>query len=258
MELDPSQRKTTRVYIDSSQVTTGSVNDFELILRTAVENVVAFQIENLAIPHSYLNMNPTTGTLSMPMSTSLDGAFTLLLDNLPYTDTSFITALNAAAAVSAPLSGLSFTFANGRLNVTTTAGTASISAANISASNMWSQFLGWTVAQTLFAGTAKGNKFYNLGGPGMIFIHSRWLSAQSDRFVRGSELDINNAIYGVIVNANTGGTIYNVFPSAWQGVSNRRLVKLDFSLRYNDGSLIDLQGLNWQLTINLISDHVNY
>lgn len=257
MELDFKNRVVTRVYIDSSQVTSGSASNFELVLRSVINNCVAYQVESLTVPHSYLNMNPTSSTLSMPMSTSLDGAFTIGIPNLSYTDTTFISTVNAAVALLAPLSLPVFSFANGRLSITATAGTFSISAADIAASNMWSQYLGWPSA-ALLATNAKGTQYYNLGGPNTIYLHSRWLSAQFDRFVNGSELDVNNAIEGLPVNAVSGGNIYKLYPGAWQPVSNRILTKLDFSLRYNDGTLIDLQGLHWRATINLLGDSSNY
>lgn len=258
MEYNPEQYASRELHIDSSNVTSasGTATNFKLNLLPAIEQAMEYRIENYSIPHSYLNIDPTSSTLSLPFTSDFDGAVNPSFPNLNYTDTTLKTALETA--INAVITGnVIIVFANGRCSFTFDTIQATVSLANIAASPLWTA-LGFSAAVGP-ATNFKGDKFYNLSGPGRFYIHSRFLSSQQNQQINTTDTLVNtNSITSVLVDVNSGDQIISRIPGPWLPINNPRIVSLDLSLRYNDGTVVDLQGLDWSCDISIVKKRDNY
>ncbi len=254
MEFDLN-RQTTQLHIESSERTTGTAENFSLAFRIAIDNCAAFRVESYSIPHSYLsNFDPSQPQIPFFFSTSLDGPQTLLLDNVAYTDATFIAAANAYLLTLCPVTQPQFGLNGDKLTITIVAPhTFTLSASNLNQTPDWTGMLGFTTPLAAVASALADNPF-NFSGPPTIYIHSIALSGQRDYQTQGESMTTSSMISSVPVSANSGGQIVSLYPGTLRPIPNRTLKFADFSLRRADGSLIDLRGQDWTVDITVVSD----
>lgn len=256
MEFDTTGKRTKRLYLDSEYRSGGSVSEYRVKLNPKMNNVLAYRIENIAVVHSYLNMWPQLANLSLRLEFSVAGVVTLGLINLPYTIYELVDELNTQLAASAVSGVVEFRQRYGRIELNSSIETFDITVADLNVVGSVWRFLGFTDADAITTVLAQqGSNAYNVSGPGSIFIHSSALAGTDQYKIKGNDGVLTPAIDQIIVNANSGSTISNQQPTSWTPVANNQVDIVDVSLRYNDGTLVDLRGLNWQATLVLLLDN---
>lgn len=250
-----SKTLTTKLHIDSTQGTYGTNTNFKLILNPVIKNVKRFRIQNFSCVNGWLPLNPSSDLLSIQFTTVLDGVITITFKNGTYSIDELIS--NIQGKIDNVTTGFTVYKSGGYFYIAAPGGNnISVSAANLAAnptSSIW-EYLGYN--EEIAAGTfLVGDKKYYVSGPDKVYLCSDTLSSKRDYAynTRLQSYSGSNIIYGIPVNVNSGGMIYQDYPSAWMEVDLENVPSLDFSLRYLDQSLIDLGGLPINFEIVFIS-----
>ena len=256
MEFDFKNYSTTQIFIDSSTRSSGSNENFTQIVKPEIQNAMAYRIENVSLPHTYLNMYPSSTALNFSVSTALDGGVAMQISNQSYDIDALISALNGRLGTFTS-GGASLSKLNGKILLTIPVGNAfTVSQGDIDqAFSVW-PFLGFTIPFGPQIIAARGNNFYNVSGPPRVYIACRALSTNKAYLVTDSsvgQLENTPNIVGFNVNGNSGEFMINEVPSSWLPISAPRLSRLDFKLIYFDGTVIDLQGIPWSMSISIVS-----
>lgn len=247
---------TTKLHIDSANRNNGTSTNFIHICMPQIDNLKMYRFENVCLPHSWLNMWPDSATLVLSFTTAADGAVSVNIPNESYTMTDLLTTLQAAinAAITNPVA-----LSSANQKVTFTPGDAwTVSGANLTETNSLWSFLGFTVAFGPTAAAFSGDRVANVSGPTRLYLHSERLSSQRDYSYNTitTQLAGSSMIKPITVTENSGELIWDDQPSEYTQTAIRSLGNVDFSLRYADGSLVDLRGENFQFTITLISNQI--
>ena len=255
MESNFEKYETTQLYIDSAYRTNGIVSDFTQLIKPEIQKGLAYCVNSVSIPHSYLNMWPQSSSLTLAITFSTSGTITASIDNLNYDETTLKSAIETDINASLSLGTFEMYFRNGRVEFFTDTETMTITDVQINTTNSLYRYLGFITGDGIVGlQAARGSNFYNLSGPDSIYVHSRALSSNRNYSITGTQLEDNSAIHRVYVDVNSGSQINNNNQNViWQKLPSSKLGKVDFSLRYNDGTLIDLQGLDWSMTISVLS-----
>ena len=253
MEINPSSREVTTVAIDSADRTTGTESDFKLLFTKSIPGVIAYRVENITVPFSYLPYRQDLATLTFQITGNISGSVSATVANQQFTDTSFKTAFEAALLIA--LTGISTVEYNGgAITISNSVETLEITAGNLTASNGW-DLIGFTIPVGP-ASSITANKFYNFSGDNRIYLHSQVMSGQNNYKIIQSQMTPTDSILSIPVNVNSGDTIYKEIPNAWAPCTTSDIRSIDFSLRFRDGTIINLNGRNWGAEISFLKNKV--
>lgn len=260
MEENFRQYQSTQIYFDSDQYD-GSKTESISYVKPEIQKALAYKVDSVTVPHSYLNFWYAEANVNIRMTFSVTGTLTFTFTNRPYTLSEFIAALNAAIVASAVTGTVVFSYVDGRVQVVSSgAELITVSQADYDLTgSMWG-FLGFTdpfgPSPVRYAENSP-----NFSGPSSLYVISRALCGN-----RNYQLDFStssgtskslinsSAIFRVSVNANTGSTIENTnLSDSWKPIPSGKLNTLDLSLVYPTGEIVDLTGLNWQVSLTILS-----
>jgi len=259
MEADFGRFQTTEIFVDSEDYTgdTGSQSEMTVVVKPEIQQAMAYKVNSVSIPHSYLNMWPRQNNLTMTLDFAVTGVVVLTIKNLPYTASELITALNQELILSGVTGIVEWRILNGRFELNSTVEAFTITTGYINAVGSLYPFIGFTDADAISLVLAqRGSNTYNLSGPSSLYIASRSLCANRNYKIStaGDQITDTEIVYRVNVTANSGGTINNLnLVNEWKPIFAPKLGKLDLSLLYSDGTLVDLFGLSWQISLSIIS-----
>ena len=249
MEINPVFRETTSISIDSAYRTNGTSSNFKVLFKESVKDVEAYRIENISVPFSYIPYRQDLATLNFTITGSVSGVVNAILTNEPFTDTSLQP--NLESKLGALLTGTTtVSFTGGRVSISNTAETLQLTSANLSASTGWT-LIGFTIPVGPL-NTIRGDKFYNLSGDDRIYLHSQIISGGNNFKINATEMVPTDSILSIPVNVNSGDKIYKWIPGSWCPVANSDIKAIDFTLRFGDGTIIDLNGLEWGADITFL------
>ena len=241
------------LFVDSSQRQNGTPTDFKILLRRPIPRSKKVYLYDVAIPFTYYVINSTNNVFQFVYDNfgPIIANFTLAPGN--YDNTTIITAIQALLdiLVGAGNVVISIDAATSKFVLTATAGTVEIRTADIAIITM-QEILGFTTAQVAAASLTADN-VYNLSGPNRLYIHSDALQSGSTLKTKGllnESASYSPVIGSVIVDVNSGGTIRSLIPNPSLDMNCRDIAEIDFSLRYSDGTIVDLNGSNWTLQLH--------
>jgi hypothetical protein len=261
MEFDPYNRTVTKVSIDSGYRTNGTSSNFKVLFKTSIPRVLAYRVENISVPFSYLPYRQDLAALTFTFTGSTSGVVTAIMPNVPYTDVlliNYVTAFFDLAVLPHVGPGtISVSLERGRVEITSSAENFTLTAANLAASTGW-KLLGFTVPDLTAGPTLRGDEFYNLSGDNRIYLHSQIISGSNDRKIGDAdEMTITDSIMSIPVTVNSGDTIYKDIPGPWCPCASKDIRSLDFSLRFGNNEVINLNGLDWGAEITFLQEDAN-
>lgn len=227
-----------QIAVNSRDRITGNSNDFTYQLGRVLQNVNSFSLDFISIPIAYYRVNSTNNRFDV-------GASQVTLTEGDYTITTLATevqtqlqAINANYTCS--VSGNYLVLAH-----TTTAFTLDFNVDNSA----------YEVMGFVKTGSYTGTTSYtspnsvNLYGSQVCHLCSKELGIQSlnDAF--------DNVVQSFVIDATYGNvnTYINNTPVT-KVITTKNLDKIDFSLRKDDGTLFDLDGLNIVFNLNLYTE----
>lgn len=238
------------LFVDSSQRRTGTSGstDFTVVLTKPVKRAQRCYLYDVAIPFSYY-VFPSGSLIDIAYFDGVGfSSFVVVIPEGNYTITEILALLNADVSVIAA----NITFTVGAANkivmtTTTVGGFVGVS----SVTNAW-RTLGFTQAVPAASASITADNVYNLSGPNRLYIHSYTLNSvdtlkTNTLFTRGTSY--TNIIGSVVVDVNSGGLIRSLVPNPSLLLYGRDISEIDFSLRFSDGTLVDLNGLEWSLQL---------
>lgn len=243
----------TSIYVNSASRGSGTATNFRMSL-TPTMNARKYRVKKASIPFTYYTVRTGINDV-FALATAADGNISITLPAGSYTPTTLKPMMqNLLNPLVTGNVTVTFNATTLRVELAFTATTGEINAASLAAGTA-NSFLGFGAIQAP-ANPMIGSSVYNLSGPEELFIHSQALqdsSALSSYSTADFQLKTTSVIHRVSVNVNFGSTIIDDYgTSSWQDYPNRSITQLDFSLRYADGTLVDLQGREWSLELEVI------
>lgn len=218
---------------------------FTAIISPPIVSVQKMYVKDVAIPFSYYGV--TASNNSITFQESLGVAVTASVAAGNYSATSFISALGTAmTAVSPNAQTYTVTYSSNTNKITiSSTGTFQVISATMSA------VIGInpSTLPTALATTYTPTLGINLSGPTRIFIHC---NRTNDTYVQGSR---SGVILPLIVNAGPYEVITAGPNHDWgHTLGGDSISSISLSLRDQAGNLIDMNGGEWSITLEIVSD----
>jgi hypothetical protein len=148
--------------------------------------------------------------------------------------------------------GYVFDAKTGIVTITMVGDTFRVSGTNLANSTGWSN-LGLTTPRGVAVVAIVLDNYINVTGPEKLYVYSSQLSSSYALDTTSGRLSKGSIIQDVPVNVAQGSIInYSSFANYFQCNNLAQPGVLDFSLRYPDGEIVDLNGLDWSMSIVLI------
>jgi hypothetical protein len=232
------------LYIDSAQRSSGTSVDFTLQLGSSIAKVLEVEVIGAEIPFTFYGITATNNRISWTAASTTYSA-TVTPGN--YTVGQFVTALKAAMA--AQQAGWTITYSSQTYKLTFThAVPFTIDLTNTTMTKV----IGLT-AQTALGTTATMANALNVSGPRYLLIKSRALTRPkiTRPFLNQSQDDV---LYKVSIQGGPGDILVekNTYPNLLRYGVRQTIKNIDFQLTDDQGNLIDLNGQDWSLSVNLL------
>jgi hypothetical protein len=230
------------MYFDSNQRTTGTNEDYSVTLTNAVTRVRRIRITDVQIPFTFYAINANNNQLDFndngaTLQSAIIPPGNYTADELVLEIQTQMNALFAGFTVSYDSKTLKFTWANGSNFEMLVSGTLDPFVGILLDSGVTNNF--------------EGQGAIDIGGPNYLFI-------KSDKLVRPKiykpvdNIIVDNIVYkvplatgpGTIISDKNIETQFALKYGALQSLDT-----IDFKLEDPDGNTVDLNGVNWSLTL---------
>jgi hypothetical protein len=231
------------LYIDSKHRTSGTSENFTLQLSTNIAKIQQVEVISAEVPYTFYVINSTNCAISWS-----SGA-TVYTANVPvgnYTITTFLPALQTA--MNAVMAGFTVTYSTVTFKITF----ANATAFSILGTSTISDIIGLS-GTTASAASVTLPRVFNIGGPKYLLIRSTKLTQPkiTRPFLNSTQ---NNILYKIDINGSPGDILVekNLYTNMLKYGVRQTIRTIDFQLTDDNGNLIDLNGLDWSLTLNLV------
>lgn len=237
------------LYINSSQRTSGTRENFVIDLGSTIQKVQQAEVISLEIPYTFYGL--TTNNNTIVWTDNATNTYSATVPPGNYGATSFATALQTA--MNTAMAGftvtynrefLKFNFQNTtafRLDLTNTAGTTTMASK-----------IGLTSATALATNVTPAGVI-DLAGTRYIFVKSiRLTRPKITRPFNGNVQD--DILYKMTVDGSPGDILKekNAYSNLLKYGVRQSIRTLDLQLVDSEGTQLDLGGLDWSITVNLI------
>lgn len=235
------------LYIDSSQRTTGTSVDFTLSLASSVAKVLEVEVIGAEIPYTFYGVTATNNRIVWTLS----GPHTCTVTPGNYTVSQFVTALQTA--MNAVQAGWTITYSAQTYKLTFSHASAfTIDMSNASGTTTMSRVIGLAATTTLATSKVMTNAV-NVSGPRYLLIKSRALTRPkiTRPYLNATQDDV---LYKVSIQGGPGDILVekNLYTNRLKFGVRQVIKNLDFQLTDELGNLMDLNGHDWSLSVNLL------
>lgn len=236
------------LYIDSAQRSTGSSVDFTLNLGSSISKVLEVEVIGAEIPYTFYGVTANNNALAWTAGAT---AYRALVAPGNYTVSKFVTAL--VAAMTAEQAGWTVTYSAQTYKLTFQHATPfTLDLVNALGATTMSSVIGQTAATALATTTVMPNSL-NISGPRYLLIKSRALTRPkiTRPFLNQSQDDV---LYKVSIQGGPGDILVekNTYPNLLRYGVRQTIKNIDFQLTDDQGNLVDLNGQDWSLSVNLL------
>jgi hypothetical protein len=231
-----------KIYVQSSLRNSGSSSEFNINLSRPVFNVKKVQVSEVLIPNVFYNITSSNNTIIVDEG---KGAQSSSITVGQYDITSLLSALKTALDGNNVLSGI---FTCSYSTVTYKVTISSTVAFSITYGNL-ADNLGFTDS-TGSASTHTASRIFDISTTRQVYIQSNILTSAE---LNGKR---QNILCKVPLNTSFGAiiTYKNESENSIVLDNPQDISSLDFKLINKRNEALDLNGLNWSMTLNLISE----
>lgn len=231
------------VYIDSKNRASGTNENFVVTLSEPVERVKNIDVVSIEIPFTFYVVNSSTNTLAFTVGAT---PYTITVTPGNYDVITFTQLLQQLMV--AAVAGFSVSYSSSSYKLTFS-----------NASSFELKYSTSTIAPIigLTADSGAGTSFtcqatINLSGPNYVFVKSTVLVQPKVRkpFAESKE---DTILYKSQIPTGPGSTLLekNLFPVPIRYGTRQRIQTFDLSLTDPDGTVLDLNGQRWSMTLVL-------
>jgi hypothetical protein len=233
------------LYIDSSHRSSGTSVNFTLNLGSSISKVLEVEVIGAEIPFTFYGITPSNNTIAWHNGS--DYIATVAPGN--YTVAKFVTALRMTVVQA----GWNVTYSAQTYKLTFThSNPFTIDLANGAGSTTMTRVIG-IGAQSALATSAVMANAVNVSGPRYLLIKSRALTRPkiTRPFLNQIQDDV---LYKVTIQGGPGDILVekNTYPNLLRYGVRQTIKNIDFQLTDDQGNLIDLNGQDWSLSVNLL------
>lgn len=251
------QLKTDRtiVYINSKDRTRGGTSDFVLNMMPWIPNSRLYRVKTISVPFSWYVFRAGQNVFSL--NSSVDGPITVTIPPGNYTTATLKTTLEAL--INPLITGnitITFNSTTQKMELVPSGGTQiEMNGGNLAAGTA-NEMLGFTSQQPLTS-LLIGNNVFNLSGDQAIYLHSDRLRDENslstvENPLNNTELTYTSILHRVPVDVNSGSLIVDKWGSPWLEYPNNKITQLDFQLRHQDGSFVNLNGQDYTFVLEFL------
>jgi hypothetical protein len=235
------------LYLDSKHRTSGTASDFSITLASGVNKILEAEIIGAEIPYSFYgitsNNNRLVWTNGSPVTCTVSPG--------NYTVTQFASALQTAMNAQQP--GWTIEYSPRTYKLTFVhAQSFTIDMSNAAGTTTMHGVIG-LAAQTTPGTSATMSNAVNVSGSRYLLIKSRALTQPkiTRPFLNSSQSDV---LYKVSIQSGPGSILVekNVYPNLLRYGVRQTFKTIDFQLTDDQGNLVDLNGHEWSMSVNLI------
>jgi hypothetical protein len=216
-----------------------------------VRKINQIKIECISIPYSFYGITAANNTLVFN-----NGAVTVTIPPGNYSINTLLTTLEAVILAAFPTATPAVTWDITTLKLTITMTSAfTVNSTTTQPTSTLAPFLGFK-ANSTSGTTATGDSALNIRGPSFLFIKSVYLSKLLRTSIKVSDNKgsaLNNTFLVVPINVIFGNYI-TLFPDQVITFANAVTIKkednIDLQITYEDGTIVDLVGLDWSLSLS--------
>lgn len=235
-----------KIYVQSSLRNSGDSNSFTINLSRPIFSVKSVEVSEVLLPNVIYNVNSTNNSISLDEG---KGVRTVSVAVGQYDITALLSALKTALDGDNVLTGIftcTYNTVTYKVNISSTVA-FSISAA---LANSLTDMLGYPLAGTGSALTNIASRVFDISTTRQVYIQSNILTSAE---LNGKR---QNILCKVPLNTSFGAIITYKNESVNRIVldSSQDISSLDFRLINKRNELIDLNNLNWSMTLNLITE----
>lgn len=242
--------ETVVLYIDSANRTSGIAENFSITLASTVKRVSYVEIVSAEIPFTLYTVNSNNNTLRFGRNTATDVTVTIPSGN--YMVASFQdalkTAMDAGFISIGQSAGFSSTYSKEKFVLTITHATTPFI---LDSTSPIASFMGITTTNVANQTVTLGG-ILNLSGPNYLLIKSTALARQkiTRPFVNTAQDDI---LYKVPLTVSPGSIMIekNLYSNKLKYGNRQNIKVIDFTLVDPSGTVVNLNGQNWSMTVNL-------
>lgn len=237
------------LYVDSSFRTTGTNENFTITINSAINKVLQVEVVSAEIPYSFYTINANNNKLCF-RSGSTDYITTLPVGS--YTVVRFVEILQTA--LNTTFGGFTVTYDRENFKLTfTNASAFQLQISNTQGTSTLAPKIGLTSSSSVVTNfTCQGA--INIAGPKYILIKSDRLTLPkiTRPFLNNSQQSI---LYKIPVQGGPGDVIVekNYYTNLLKYGVRQSIKTIDFQLTDDQNNPLDLNGLSWSLTINLVT-----
>ena len=241
--------KTTIVYINSADVQNPS--DFRITTgNSGVLDIYEYAVQDITVPFTWNTIR--VGRNTIQWTATVDGILSVTVPSGNYTATQLATQLTNQMTAVATTSIYTVTYNSITQNFSINAPTDTfrILQTDLDASDLWTP-LGFTSPYTIASNTQISVSSININGDNRLFVTSSAISNNdSYQTSANSQLDRSERIASVIIDGQPGSILQDKKSELiWRQWPWTNLNSFDIQLRHEDGSLVDLRGNDWQISI---------
>lgn len=240
-------------YVNSGERNVGVTNDFQIFTEgSGISGVTAYAVDSITVPFTWFTTRPGRDTFQL--TSSVDGILNFSLAPGTYSILTFVINFNIQLNLlpGAVLFTTTFNNNTGRMTVNADAGTVEITVADLAAGDGW-------ISAGFRAPAAAGpsitsDSFVDITGNNRLYVTSKMLGNRDAFDSADDSAKRSDIISDVMIDQNFFGVIHDKkFPSygRFRDWPNRPISNIDFQLRHEDTSLVDLNGAEWQMTLIL-------
>lgn len=238
------------LFLDSKNRTSGTIENFSIVLNQPINKIVQVEIISAEIPFTFYIVNATNNTLCW--SDNLLNTYSANLSIGNWTVTDFVTMMQSN--MNAVMPGFTITYNKQTFKLTIANPTAfTLDMSNISGTTTCANLIGMT-GSTAFSTNLTLPNMINLGGPKYLLIKS--LALTDPKVTKPFHNVANSSIlYKVPIRGMPGDIITekNMYVNLLTYGIRQTFQTLDFQLTDDQDQIVDLNGLDWSITLSLVT-----
>lgn len=235
------------LHLDSSQLSTGTNEDFTIILNPSIKRVRSVELISAEIPFSFYIITSSNNSLQFN-----DGSTTYTI-NVPvgnYDGTTFAATLKTLMNAVSSSFDVVYSLSTYKIQFTRSAGNFQI----FYATSTIAMVIGLTANSTV-TNNFICQKISNLSGPNYLLINSLALTRPKvTRSYNGTSQ--SNILYKCPIDVNPGSIIIqkNTKSEILKFALPQTISDIDLSLKFPDNSIVNLNGQTWSISLLLEKD----
>lgn len=236
------------LYLDSKFRTSGTTTDFSITLASGVNKVLEAEIIGAEIPYTFYGVTVNNNRL---VWTGNGVPYMCTVTPGNYTVNQFVTALQTS--MNAQQSGWTIVYSARTYKLTfANAAAFTIDLTNASGTTTMQRVVGLS-APTVTSTSATMTDAVNVSGSRYLLIKSRALTRPkiTRPFLNSAQDDV---LYKVSIQGGPGSILVekNAYPNLLRYGVRQVIKTIDFQLTDDQGNVIDLNGHDWSMSVNLI------